>query len=322
MFDTPDIIRNFDEAIVDAVFEEIKKEPFLMLTGEGSSRFFPARNMISRRLQMQHGPTIISKSSFDLSGLDLSDFVIFGASNSGRTKEIVSLFMQLKEKGHKNLFGLTCNKNSLLEEYSKRTVVLEIGSETAVAATKSAVAQACFYELLLSRWAGVKVNKSSLAEDFEKTLNIPVAVEIIDAMAGADHIYFAGKNSGVAEELALKTPETVRKKSAFFPGTYLLHGVEEVISPKDVIILVDEFPDHQEKIKKIFVDGIGTMVVSISAEKSIFPNISLSMRDVFNNNYVRLAAGWRLLAETGLNLGINLDKPERARKIGNEMEIV
>jgi glucosamine--fructose-6-phosphate aminotransferase (isomerizing) len=34
--------------------------------------------------------------------------------------------------------------------------------------------------------------------------------------------------------------------------------------------------------------------------------------------YVLLSAGWNLLAEIGLAMGINPDKPERARKVGNE----
>ena len=34
--------------------------------------------------------------------------------------------------------------------------------------------------------------------------------------------------------------------------------------------------------------------------------------------YVLLAAGLNLLIEIGLSLEIDLDKPERARKVGNE----
>jgi glucosamine--fructose-6-phosphate aminotransferase (isomerizing) len=34
---------------------------------------------------------------------------------------------------------------------------------------------------------------------------------------------------------------------------------------------------------------------------------------------VSLCAGWNILVEIGLSLGINLDKPERARKVGNEV---
>jgi glucosamine--fructose-6-phosphate aminotransferase (isomerizing) len=34
---------------------------------------------------------------------------------------------------------------------------------------------------------------------------------------------------------------------------------------------------------------------------------------------VYLCAGWNLLMEIGMALEINLDKPERARKVGNEL---
>ena len=34
-------------------------------------------------------------------------------------------------------------------------------------------------------------------------------------------------------------------------------------------------------------------------------------------NYIEMAAGWNLLVETGVALGIDLDKPVRVRKIGN-----
>jgi len=34
-------------------------------------------------------------------------------------------------------------------------------------------------------------------------------------------------------------------------------------------------------------------------------------------SYVEIAAGWNLLVEIGISLGIDLDKPQRARKVGN-----
>jgi glucosamine--fructose-6-phosphate aminotransferase (isomerizing) len=37
--------------------------------------------------------------------------------------------------------------------------------------------------------------------------------------------------------------------------------------------------------------------------------------------YIQLAAGWNILVETGLALEIDLDKPKRARKIGNEYTV-
>jgi glucosamine--fructose-6-phosphate aminotransferase (isomerizing) len=38
--------------------------------------------------------------------------------------------------------------------------------------------------------------------------------------------------------------------------------------------------------------------------------------------YVYLCAGWNLLVEIGLRMNINLDKPQRARKVGNEFVAV
>ena len=37
------------------------------------------------------------------------------------------------------------------------------------------------------------------------------------------------------------------------------------------------------------------------------------------SQHVYLCAGWNVLVEIGLALGIDLDKPERARKVGNEL---
>jgi glucosamine--fructose-6-phosphate aminotransferase (isomerizing) len=36
------------------------------------------------------------------------------------------------------------------------------------------------------------------------------------------------------------------------------------------------------------------------------------------SNFVYLAAGWNVLVEVGIRLGIDLDHPVRARKVGNE----
>ena len=65
------------------------------------------------------------------------------------------------------------------------------------------------------------------------------------------------------------------------------------------------------------VDGVGLKVIAVSDQETIFPTIKV--KDVGQlQNYVYLAAGWNILVEVGVHLGINLDKAERARKVGNE----
>jgi fructoselysine-6-P-deglycase FrlB-like protein len=45
-------------------------------------------------------------------GYNLNDFVVFAASNSGQTKEVIRLVDKLKKKKHDTVFGLTANKNT------------------------------------------------------------------------------------------------------------------------------------------------------------------------------------------------------------------
>ncbi len=80
----------------------------------------------------------------------LDKFVVFGASNSGQTKEVISLFDKLGKAGHGKLFGLTANQNTKLESLANKTFILSCGKEDAVAATKSVTEQALFYESLLA----------------------------------------------------------------------------------------------------------------------------------------------------------------------------
>ncbi|MBN1406994.1 MAG: hypothetical protein JW956_04360, partial [Calditrichaceae bacterium] len=133
----------------------------------------------------------------------------------------------------------------------------------------------------------------------------------------APTIYFAGYNDGVAEELTLKTNEITRKKSDYLEGTYAVHGIEEVMDANDIVFVVDPIDEEIEKFQEVLVDGVGLKVVAISTKETPFNTIKVPNAGAMNP-YIFLSAGWNLLVEIGLAAGIDLDKPERARKVGNE----
>jgi glutamine---fructose-6-phosphate transaminase (isomerizing) len=248
----------------------------------------------------------------------LSDFTIFGVSNSGKTSELIHLFRRLNQIKHPALFGLTAHYETPLEELAVKTSIMLCGSEKSVAATKSVVEQALFFEFLLSKWMSLPMpDLKQLADKFYKALSVKIENEWINKIVQADLIYFAGRNNGVAEELTLKTNEILRKRSDFLEGTYAIHGIEEVMLANDVMILIDPTPDEEPKFKKYLVDGVGITIIAISSRQTIFPTIIIDEYEDFNT-YIQLAAGWNLLTECGLQLNIDLDKPQRARKIGNE----
>jgi len=319
MMDTIDVVKNFNPDQTKEVAEKIESVGKLFLTGEGSSRIFPAKNAIRKALTWGLDLSIATDGSRQSAQYDLFRFTVFCASNSGRTKEVVLLAKKLAEIGNENRFALSANKGTLLEEACKETFILTCGWEQAVAATKSVIEQALFYESIL--WHINKKNTASmcseLAAKIEKALTMQIEPTIIEAATKAPTIYFAGYNDGVAEELTLKTNEITRKKSDFLEGTYAVHGIEEVMDKNDIVFVIDPIDDEIEKFQDVLVKGVRLTVVAIADRDTPFTTIRVPEAGEMNP-YVYLSAGWNLLVEIGLALSINLDKPERARKVGNE----
>lgn len=319
MMQTIDVVKNFDPDRTKSVAEAIKYAGKLFLTGEGSSRIFPARNAIRKALTWGMDLSISTDGSRQAAQYDLSKFAVFCASNSGRTKEVVLLAKKLAATLNEKRFALTANNDTLLEKECIKTFVLNCGWEQAVAATKSVIEQALFYESIL--WHIREVDKtaecSELPELIEQALTSKIPGEIIKLAATAPTIYFAGYNDGVAEELTLKTNEITRKKSDFLEGTYAVHGIEEVMEKNDIVFVIDPIDEEIEKFREVLVRGVGLHVVAISDRDTPFTTIRVPEAGEMKP-YVLLSAGWNLLVEIGLATGINLDKPERARKVGNE----
>ena len=320
MLATADIIAKFNPDQAADTAAKIAKAGKLLLTGEGSSRIFPAKNAIRFARRHNLPITLHTEGARQAQEYPLDDWAVFGLSNSGKTSEIIKLFKDLAATGHKNLFSLTAHPNSLLESVATKGYVLGCGPEAAVAATKSVIEQAMFYHALLEHAAGKPALAPRLA-DLSAMVRAAMTVQIDPALAArianAGTIYFAGRNDGVAEELTLKTNEITRKKSDFLEGTYAVHGVEEVMDKNDVVIWIDPFSDSEGKFHDVLAKGVGLTVIAIADRPTAFPTIQVPAAGELSP-YVFMAAGWNVLVETGIALGVNLDKPTRARKVGNE----
>lgn len=321
MMQTIETVARFNPEQTKEVSNIIAGAGRLFLTGEGSSRIFPAKNAIRKSLQWGMDLSIATDGSRQAAQYDLSKFAVFCASNSGRTKEVVLLAKNLAEI-NENRFGLTANEGTLLEKVCKQTWVLNCGWEQAVAATKSVIEQALFYESILWHIQGKdkKAELANLPTLIQEALTLSIPKEVVDLAVAAPTIYFAGYNDGVAEELTLKTNEITRKKSDFLEGTYAVHGIEEVMDYNDIVFVIDPIEEEIEKFQEVLAQGVGLKIVAIADHDTPFTTIRVPKAGEMKP-YVMLCAGWNLLVEIGLAKGINLDKPERARKVGNELVI-
>ena len=320
MLETPEIIGRFDFGQMKTIAQRVKKTGKLLLSGEGSSRIFPAKHFIDLLRQTGLDLTVATEGSRQAMEYDLSDWCVVASSNSGQTAETIDLLVSLKKKGHKNCLAVTANPKGKILEFADESIVLACGKEDAVAATKSVVEQALVYQSLLGELRNdlaCAKSASEAATQSTQVLNTEYAPAMIDALAQADTIYWAGRNNGVAEELTLKTNEITRKKSDFFEGTYLLHGAEEIMQPKDVLVLVEPFEAEWARIQQRYVDAINLKLIAIASKPTPFETIIVPALKGYEA-HLQLLVGWNLLVQTGVARGVNLDKPQRARKIGNE----
>ena len=319
MMDTVETVRKFDPACSKGVADAVKESGKLMFSGEGSSRIMPSKNAGRKAKRWGVDINVQTEGSHQACEYDLSKYVVCLASNSGRTKETLLLANDLKAKGHKQFFGLTANVGTPLEDVCVKSHVLQCGWENAVAATKSVVEQALYCESIIWNVAGrdMKTALAALPEKLEKALTMEIPAQVVEWVKGAKTIYFAGMNDGVAEELTLKTNEITRRKSDFLEGTYALHGIEEVMEEGDIVFVVNPIESEYEKYQTVFGNA-HVHVVAIDTKPTPFTTIVVPEAGEMQP-YVYLCAGWNILVEVGISDNINLDKPNRARKVGNEM---
>jgi glucosamine--fructose-6-phosphate aminotransferase (isomerizing) len=319
MLETAALIGRFDFKQTEKIAQQVKKTGKLFLTGEGSSRIFPAKNFIDMVRKAGFDLNVATEGSRQAMDYDLSKWTVIASSNSGQTGETISLFAKLKQENHPQRFAVTANPQSKLSEFTHETLVLSCGKEDAVAATKSVVEQALVYQSLLCNMTNCGCPKSAkqAATFAEQVMAVEHDPAMIAALAQAGTIYWAGRNNGVAEELTLKTAEIARQKSDFLEGTYMLHGVEEVMQPKDVVVMIEPFEAEWARIQQRYVDAINLKLIAIASKKTPFDTIVLPSLPGYDP-HLQLLAGWNLLVHVGIAKGINLDKPQRARKIGNE----
>jgi len=319
MLETAEIVKHLDIEKILSFGKEVKKER-IFFSGEGSSRIFPAKKTIYEARKKGYKKDFYTDCATQALEYDLLDSTVFITSNSGKTKEDLALIRKLIKQNHDNIISIVANAGTPIMNEAHRSYLLTCVTEKAVPATKSVIEQALFYDLLFRKLNHVDLpDLNKLGHLIMQVLKMPIPKEITDTLLNAKMIYFAGRNNGVAEELTLKTNEIARKKSDFLEGTYVFHGVEEVMDTDEVVVIVDPFKDEEEKYEKVLIKGIGLKVVAISTRKTIFPTIIIPEYNDFTH-YLEIAAGWNLLVEVGINRGIDMDKTVRARKIGHEFK--
>lgn len=317
MLESRQAVGSFDVARADRLLDDVLPADRVFLTGEGSSRIFPAKHAVFRALSLNLRQQVHTEACYQAAELNLEGWKVFGASNSGQTRELLFLFEKLKRANIPTI-AVCANRGTPLEKAADSTFWLGCGPEKATPATKVVVEEALFFDHLIHRMAGrsIKPYLSILSKLSQNALEADIDPEIVKMGANASRIFFSGRNDGMSEELTIKSLEIARKPSVYLEGTNALHGIEEVLTPEDLIVLVEPFEREEAQFDRVLRKGVGVRIVAISSRKTRFPTIPIPAEQEVAC-YLQLMTGWNYLVQIGLMLGHNLDKPRRARKVGN-----
>ena len=91
MMQTPAIVSGFNPGVAAKFADAVKSRKGLFLTGEGSSRIFPAKRAICASLKWDFSRPVTTEGCTQAEEYNLKDFAVFAASNSGQTKEVIRL---------------------------------------------------------------------------------------------------------------------------------------------------------------------------------------------------------------------------------------
>jgi glucosamine--fructose-6-phosphate aminotransferase (isomerizing) len=115
MLAVPDLIRSFDAKRMQAIAKPIADQGRLLMTGEGSSRLFPAKNAIASAKRRGSNLGLHTEAGLQTLEYDLDNWAVMALSNSGRTAEVIELFHRLQRSGHQQRYSLTAFAESPLE---------------------------------------------------------------------------------------------------------------------------------------------------------------------------------------------------------------
>jgi glucosamine--fructose-6-phosphate aminotransferase (isomerizing) len=160
--------------------------------------------------------------------------VALAFSQSGQSPDLVAPLQLIGEQGGRTV-AFVNDASSPLARAARRTIALEAGPETSVAATKSYIAQLVAGAAFTAAW--------QQDADFGAALTtLPQALDdawqqdwqaAIDVLAPAERLYVIGRGTGlpIAAEAALKFKEVCGIHAEAYSGAEVQHGPMALVEP-------------------------------------------------------------------------------------------
>jgi len=250
-------------------------------------------------------------------------------SRSGRTSEAVRAARVLGEKLQIATLGITCARNSELEQLCSESIVLSAADENSTVMTRSFTSMLLCLQFLAAKRAGrlqFIECLETVAEDLAP--RIQTIAEEIEAFVRRktfeDYVFLGqGPFHGIAREGALKVMEMSCSYSQAFHTLEFRHGPKAIVTPATCLtFFLSETAqkDEAEVLSEMKELGGATIAICNRAGDGIRRASDLVVEMNFEGDELALLAPYTVPCQlmgffTGLRKGLNPDEPKNLTRV-------
>lgn len=243
-------------------------------------------------------------------------------SQSGETLDTLLALKSMKEQGAKTI-AITSVAQSAISQNADKRIVLDIGAEIAVAATKSYVCQ--LYALYLMATKITCKNQISIDELQHHILAVQKQnINTYDIKNA--NVFFIGKGVDYisAKEGALKLKEITYKSADAYQAGELKHGTIALIDSNSTAIAIVTQAKNKSRIQASISElrSRGASVIAISSVGVVGANSTLSLPKISDDLIYPLLSIIPLQSlALATSLALNLD-PDKPRNLAKSVTVI
>lgn len=305
-----------NDSLTVEIAQRIKrnKPRFVVMVGRGSSDH--AALFAKYLIEIETGLPVVSAapsvaSTFKVP-LTLDSAIVIVISQSGRSPDLIEYITMARTQGAETI-AMVNDEKSPLAEAAHYVLPLMVGSETAVAATKSYLGSLSAIIQLVSKLADNRDLDNAviqIPEALAAAVNSPSQLQHRD-LVNVDHCVVTGRGFGFAigTEMALKLKEVCAIQAECFSSAEFLHGPVRIVADNfhvvDILINDETYATHH--LQREHLINRGAIVTSQQCMASwVHPRIQPIA--IMQRFYLDLE-------EIGRAMGFNPDKPEGLSKV-------
>ncbi|MCS7093600.1 MAG: glutamine--fructose-6-phosphate transaminase (isomerizing) [Candidatus Aenigmarchaeota archaeon] len=305
---------------IEVFSKEISSAKKVFLVGAGSSYH-----------ACLYGSYLLTKAGIDSKPIVASEFkhfeklidkdsLVIAVSQSGETADVIEAIRIAKKRGAK-IFSIVNVYGSTVMRESNDYILMNVGFEVGVAATKTFTSQLIIFLLIYKSIMGEGFDGRELQSKILDLLGRSrreFMEKVVDYLKEKDHVFLIGRGLSFisAEEAALKIKEVSYIHAEAFPGGELKHGTLALIeNGTPCIVFVDRENKDEILSNAHEVKTRGGFIIGISPERDEVFDIWIKIPEANEELTIMQVIPIQILAYLlALKKGYNPDYPRNLAK--------